>query len=560
PRDEPKVPHAVRAYKRYQEASGVEPFFTRVRAAGGANLVSNTGRPVFPATAPHLALHAVMSAIRNHYMGSDFGDRKCPEGVNPIQFFVQENEKDHQFADFPKARFAPGYVFLSEANLVHILFSSDETKGIIQRVTGDATAQAAEERVVRIRGWLIQQLFYNTASGKRFDGYHRKVRLQSAPDGGEKFRLRGTICTNGLVLNLLAYDTTAPRRRRQGPSLTETEEASSSSAPQQPSPGGDDTEDEAEDSDLFNVENQIEGDFVLDDAFITEEGELPQGSPQGSSPSSSDDEDDSGTLAMLPMTVGEAQDRRRHGQAHPLQPFQAHRHRHLQKRGPRLHWAKGEPKQPSSPPSDDIKWLHSSKILKNVGLLYTNPGNSPDPDRTTVIGMDPKVFRFDQANPWIPSTLTEEDLRGENNAASGTLIPQMKPKPKPKLKPKTAAQKKNEEERAKKAQKKEEETRKEEKKKKTIKHVAPSTAPSAKAATREVKATSAHSRTGQGQQLAPWTASRALPSQAGSTSSTTSAACSAASGTAVPPAPHGPGARGGRVRGKGRGHAQKRGA
>ncbi|CAO3565455.1 unnamed protein product [Mortierella alpina] len=454
PRVQPKVPHAVRAYERYTKASGVAPFFTRRRAAGVYELVSKTGGPVFPATVPRLALHAVMSAIRNHYMGSDFGDRECPAGVNPIQFFVQENEKDHQFADFPKARFAPGYVFLSEADLVHILYSNDEAKGIIRRVTGDATAKAADERVVKTKGWLIKQLFYNTAAGKRFDGYHRKVRLQSDPDRGEKFRLRGTICTNGLVLNLLAYDTTAPRRRRQVPSLTETEEASSSSAPQQPGPGEDDADEEAEDSDLFNVENQIEGDFLLDEAFISEAEGSPGGSPQGSSPSSSDDEDEfwdfgdddddgwgtgqlggSGLMSaqagpsttavpgtstppppQLPSTAALGKRRAvppptRAISSRPATPPppQAPSAVALGKRravsppahttGPRPATPSppqtrsavslGKRKQPSSPPSDGINWLRSSKMLKNVGLLYTNQGNSPNPDSTTVIGMDP---------------------------------------------------------------------------------------------------------------------------------------------------------------------------
>ncbi|KAF9271168.1 hypothetical protein BGZ68_004120, partial [Mortierella alpina] len=191
-----------------------------------------------------------------------------------------ENAKDRQFADFPKAKFAPGYVFLSEANLVQILFSNNATKGIISRVMGDATSKAAEQHVVRTKGWLIKRLFYNTASRKRFDGYHRKVRLQSNGNGSGRFKLRGTVCTNGLVLNLLAYDEMAPRRRRQAPSST---------APQQPGSGGDeeDVDAGAEDSDLFNLQNQIEGDFLLDDAFIPGTG----GSTPGSSPSSSDDED-----------------------------------------------------------------------------------------------------------------------------------------------------------------------------------------------------------------------------------------------------------------------------
>ncbi|CAO3570186.1 unnamed protein product [Mortierella alpina] len=157
---------------------------------------------------------------------------------------------------------------------------------------GGSSKTAAEKAVVENKGLLIQRLFYDTDSDKRLDGYHKKVSLQRDTARTTKYKLRGTISTSGLVLNLLAYDTTAPRRRRQVPSLTETEEASSSSAPQQPGPGEDDADEEAGDSDLFNAENQIEGDFLLGEAFITEAEGSPGGSPQGSSPSSSGDEDD----------------------------------------------------------------------------------------------------------------------------------------------------------------------------------------------------------------------------------------------------------------------------
>ncbi|KAG0195293.1 hypothetical protein BGX28_001776, partial [Mortierella sp. GBA30] len=267
----------------YQRATGYQPFFKRVYEGGVAKLVSETGGPVFPATVPRLALQAVKAAIRNHYLGSSFGDKECPDGMDPIVFFFNENKADRQFADFPKGRFAPGYVFLSEADLVHILHSNDETKAILAKVMGDATAKAAEDHVIRTKGSLIKKLLYNTAETKRFDGYHKKVRLQSDSNRAGKFKLRGTICTNGLVVNLLAYDETALRRRQQipqpasGVQVQQSPIVSSAQGPtatlQQPQTAtpqqgpGDDDED-IDDSDLFDVQNQIEGGFLLDDAFI----------------------------------------------------------------------------------------------------------------------------------------------------------------------------------------------------------------------------------------------------------------------------------------------------
>ncbi|KAF9975593.1 hypothetical protein BGZ75_000457, partial [Mortierella antarctica] len=449
-----QVPHVVQAYNRYQGATGYQPFFRRQAAQRGQELVSNTAGPVFPATVPALALHAVMTAIKSHYLGSDFGDMECPEGVHPIDLFFQANAKDRQFADFPKAKLAPSYVFLSEASLVQILYSNNETKGIISRVMGHATSKAAGEHVVRTKGWLIRQLFYNTASTKRFDGYHRKVRLQSEGNRGGKFKLRGTICTNGLVLNLLAYDETAPRRRRQAPSSTEPQLASSSTAPQQPGPGGDDddTEADAEDSDLFNIENQIEGDLLLEDAFFPGAGGSSQGSSQGSSPSASedewgdfgDDDDDDGddgwgavelggsmsTSAQAGPSAGPSTavgqgtlvspsavvlGKRRATSPPPQTPTAVARGKRkatsptpqtsgLLPAGPlplgpqtRSAVAAGKRRATSSAPQStattavtatpfapgDINWLRSSRILQNVGVLYTNPGNSPNPNLTT---------------------------------------------------------------------------------------------------------------------------------------------------------------------------------
>ncbi|KAF9938835.1 hypothetical protein BGZ67_010310 [Mortierella alpina] len=431
--DPSPVPHVVQAYNRYQGATGYQPFFRRQAAQRGQELVSNTAGPVFPATVPALALHAVMAAIKSHYLGSDFGDMECPEGVHPIDFFFQANAKDRQCADFPKAKLAPGYVFLSEASLVQILYSNNETKGIISRVMGHATSKAAGEHVVRTKGWLIRQLFYNTASTKRFDGYHRKVRLQSEGNRGGKFKLRGTICTNaGFKLHCT----------------------------QQPGPGGDDddTEADAEDSDLFNIENQIEGDFLLEDAFFPGAGGSSQGSSQGSSPSASedewgdfgDDDDDDGddgwgavelggsmsTSAQAGPSAGPSTavgqgtlvspsavvlGKRRATSPPPQTPTAVARGKRkatsptpqtsgLLPAGPlplgpqtRSAVAAGKRRATSSAPQStattavtatpfapgDINWLRSSRILQNVGVLYTNPGNSPNPDLTTVIGIEP---------------------------------------------------------------------------------------------------------------------------------------------------------------------------
>ncbi|KAF9271428.1 hypothetical protein BGZ68_003654 [Mortierella alpina] len=44
---------------------------------------------------------------------------------------------------------------------------------------------------------------------------------------------------------------------------------------------------------------------------------------------------------------------------------------------------------PAPPAPDGINWSRSSKLLRNVEVVYTAPGNSPNPNVTTVIGIDP---------------------------------------------------------------------------------------------------------------------------------------------------------------------------
>ena len=117
PRGPIEAPHAQRAFDRYKDASGFTPFFTRQAAhggSGGRQVQSMTGGATFPATATRLSLSSVKAAVRMHYLGSKFGEEERPEETNAIQYFFEKNRQDPQFTDFPKAKFAPGFVYLSE--------------------------------------------------------------------------------------------------------------------------------------------------------------------------------------------------------------------------------------------------------------------------------------------------------------------------------------------------------------------------------------------------------------------------------------------------------------
>ncbi|KAG0300025.1 hypothetical protein BGZ99_003944, partial [Dissophora globulifera] len=157
------------------------------------------------------------------------------------------------FSDFPKAKLAPGFVYFAERNLAQLFFINIQTRPILARILGLALISKQTEFVIANRGELVRRLFYNVSQSRRIDGYHRRVALQgdvSQAAQGRRLKLRGTICTNGLVLNLLAIDTSKLRPRKQAKKMEFGRDA-----------------DEV-DSDLFNVDNPGE---QLDDAFLPED-------------------------------------------------------------------------------------------------------------------------------------------------------------------------------------------------------------------------------------------------------------------------------------------------
>ncbi|KAF9952014.1 hypothetical protein BGZ65_005594 [Modicella reniformis] len=51
-------------------------------------------------------------------------DDERPADRNTIDFFFEKNPQMHKFSDFPKAKFAPGFVHLSESDMVDLLYSN----------------------------------------------------------------------------------------------------------------------------------------------------------------------------------------------------------------------------------------------------------------------------------------------------------------------------------------------------------------------------------------------------------------------------------------------------
>ncbi|KAF9288572.1 hypothetical protein BGZ68_010950 [Mortierella alpina] len=302
--------------------------------------------------------------MRGHYLGSKFAeDETRPKDVNDIVYFFDKNQEKKEFADFPRAKFRPGYVFLSEVDLVQILYSTAATKPIITKILGISTVSAAEKELLNHKGLLIKTLFYNPDSATRIDGYHRKVSLQDDKGRDTKYKLKGTICTNGLVLNLLAYDTTTTKRRPKG--------------------GGQKSQDG--DQDLFDTQAEIDEEFELDEAFVEDEdeGQDVSDTEMRSVSSNGSEEDTGGRVEDVEMGDEEGTEMEwqveaavaegSSGRKRPLEPTSS-----------------AEGKRPrTAHPHEGINWKRASKMLQNVEVAYEHAEVCPPADQTVVIGMDP---------------------------------------------------------------------------------------------------------------------------------------------------------------------------
>ncbi|ORZ15531.1 hypothetical protein BCR41DRAFT_354045, partial [Lobosporangium transversale] len=125
-----------------------------------------------------------------------------------LSFFLRENKRVKKYSDFPTSPWSPGYVYLSEHALVDILWANEDTKQLLERILPLNNAS-------KTAMGLIQALFCDIGGDRMVRGYQDKVSLQSQDKDLTRFKLKGTISTNGLVLNLLAYDTTQTKRQQQ---------------------------------------------------------------------------------------------------------------------------------------------------------------------------------------------------------------------------------------------------------------------------------------------------------------------------------------------------------
>ncbi|ORZ05169.1 hypothetical protein BCR41DRAFT_362042, partial [Lobosporangium transversale] len=136
--------------------------------------------------------------------------------ISDVEFFLRENKKAKKYSGFPTSSWSLGYVYLSEHALVDI-WADEDTKQLLERILplDNPSKTAVFECVQGTKGVLIQALFCDIGGDRMVLGYRDKVSLQSQDKDLTRFKLKGTISTNGLVLNLLAYDTTQAKRQQQ---------------------------------------------------------------------------------------------------------------------------------------------------------------------------------------------------------------------------------------------------------------------------------------------------------------------------------------------------------
>ncbi|KAF9915514.1 hypothetical protein BX616_005993 [Lobosporangium transversale] len=150
---------------------------------------------------------------------SETGQR--PGNKNPIDYFFEKNSQTGKFADFPKSKHMPTFIYLSEEDLLHIFHGHEDTRCKALHaleLANDATVAEAVRLVLRCKGLLINSLLCPVRTRRRINGYHGKMGLQM-DTLSDRFKLKGTICTNGLVLNLLSYDTTKERPKARASSF-----------------------------------------------------------------------------------------------------------------------------------------------------------------------------------------------------------------------------------------------------------------------------------------------------------------------------------------------------
>ncbi|KAF9394460.1 hypothetical protein BGZ94_006676, partial [Podila epigama] len=168
--------------------AGFVPFNSRLSASvqaqpsTSARVTRQASGQKYNANSMRLPMRSVMNAIKGHYLGSKLPDQPDrDDNTNAIEYFFTHNRQSQEFRNFPAAKWAPGFVNLSESDLVHLMFTDPSTRPILLEALDVKTVTHADKLVVKKKGILIENLFFDTKSNQRLNGYSGKVSLQDDP-------------------------------------------------------------------------------------------------------------------------------------------------------------------------------------------------------------------------------------------------------------------------------------------------------------------------------------------------------------------------------------------
>ncbi|KAF9572635.1 hypothetical protein EC968_009627 [Mortierella alpina] len=181
--------------------------------------------PDLPITAmSDMAMISVQAALRSHYRNCVFEGHPNPDpdNMSDIDHFFNMNVSG-QYCDFPKAKLATGFVVLPEAALLDIFYARDETKKIVQEMLCELARKdgtmnkkkTTEFETFRFKNAAVDYVRNHIGRFmERLFGCAGYASASVQEDVSEtRYKLKGSVVTNGLEIHLLAYDTKSPRRR-----------------------------------------------------------------------------------------------------------------------------------------------------------------------------------------------------------------------------------------------------------------------------------------------------------------------------------------------------------
>ncbi|KAF9276140.1 hypothetical protein BGZ68_010242 [Mortierella alpina] len=340
----PAAASAQEAYERFSDMTNLPPLKETV--------------PDIPITKmTEMAMVPVQSSLRSHYRNCTFdgSPNPDPEGLSDIDHFFNMN-KEGQYCDFPTAKFRTGFVVLPECVLLDIFYAREDTKGIVQELlqrlgqedlvlckrTGQPETfrfkAAAHEYCRDHIGRLIEALFGT--------GFYGSVSIQQDP-AATKYKLKGSIVTNGLEVHLLAYDTMSPKPRKAAESKSDDDDAALGITSE------------------LDSEMDIEGGFVAVESLGDEEKALLEGQVQA------------GTSSIISQE---------HQQAAEAQAESS------------------TSSSVSNTTAYAINWRQRSKLLENVEVVFQEPEYRDQFRDAVILGADPG-----EINPLVVSKIDSEN-------------------------------------------------------------------------------------------------------------------------------------------------------